>query len=91
MLARFPIWNQQTTFGIEQTSLASQMNSVGPMPPSIIDRAIKYPITLVKYADVKSKFEQAYDRVMMLLTPGGNYQFAAQTLLGATFLCRRKA
>jgi putative methyltransferase (TIGR04325 family) len=90
MLARFPFWGQRMMVAIDKQFLSKQAGG-GPMPPGIFDRAVNCPITFVQFADVRSKFEQAYDRVMMLLTPSANYQFGAQTIFGASILYRRKA
>jgi putative methyltransferase (TIGR04325 family) len=89
MLARFPFWTQ-TTIGIQRGRLSEHMDSFAPMPPGMGDRTVKYPVTLVKYADVKSRFERAYDRILSFSAPTGNLQLGDHTILAGTQIYRRR-
>jgi putative methyltransferase (TIGR04325 family) len=89
VLARFPFWTQ-TTIGIQQDPLSMHLQSFAPMPPRMADRTVKCPVTFVKYADVRSKFQQAYDCFLLYAAPSGNYQLRGQTILGGTLVYRRK-
>ena len=88
-LTRFPV-SGRTAFGIERTTLSYQMNLGTPLPDGIVDRPLFYPIAFAAFDDVQRAFGQSYERIMMLLTPSGNYQIGdSGTLSGAALLYRR--
>ena len=89
MLARFPFLDP-STISLQEGPLSANMEQFGPMPPGMMDRTIKCPITFAKYAIVKSKFEQAYDRLLTLPAPSANYRLGSQTIMGGTNMYRRK-
>lgn len=88
MLARFPFWNK-TMFGIQPGRLSEHMHSFAPMPPGMTDRTVKCPVTFVRYADVKSRFEKAYDRIFSFSASSGNYQLGDHTILAGTQIYSR--
>ncbi len=90
MLARFP-FSRETMFTIEQAPLSEHMQGFAPMPPGMIDKSVKCPITFVKYSDVRSKFDHAYDRLLSLPAPSADYQVRDQMILGGTNMYRRKS
>jgi putative methyltransferase (TIGR04325 family) len=87
MLARFPIWTEQPIVGVQTTTLES--NGIGPMPPDVSNRTVKYPITFLNIDDVMAKFEKAYRLVLALPSPSSEYKVRGERIAGTTLIFRR--
>ena len=61
-LARFPVWGLAKLVAVQPSPLSA--NGIGPMPPTIADRQVKYPITFINLDDVMRVFS-AYDIVLV--------------------------
>jgi hypothetical protein len=88
MLARFPFCHD-SMFAVEQAPLSGYI--VGPMPPGTPDKMVRCPVTFVKYAEVKTKLENVYDRLLSIPSPSANYQFGSQTIMAGTHVYRSKS
>jgi putative methyltransferase (TIGR04325 family) len=89
-LARFPAWAEQTTVGIQSDLLSNHLNGLVPgMPPNITDRIVKCPITFVKFGRVKAIFQEAYNHVLTVSAPTGDYEVLGKKLLGTALIFRR--
>jgi len=87
MLARFPVWSGPQTVGVQTSPLAA--NGIGPMPPSIADREVKYPITFVNFDDVIRVLGD-YEIVMAMQSPSSSYNVRGQHVHGISLFFRSK-
>jgi putative methyltransferase (TIGR04325 family) len=85
LLARFPCWGGRTMVSVQTSFLAE--NGIGPMPPHIKDRRIKFPVTFT-YLDDVIRALSGYDIVVAMDSPSGSYDFRGQTIPGRSFLFR---
>jgi len=88
MLARFPVWSKDPFVGVQESSLKD--NGIGPMPPEIADRPIRYPITIKNINVVMSRFERDYEMIVSLPSPSGEYKVDGNIIGGVTFIFRAK-
>ncbi len=87
LLARFPVWAGQPLVGVQESMLAN--NGIGPMPPDMADRTVKYPITFLNIDDVRIRFEKVYRLILALPSPSAEYQALGEKIAGATLFFRR--
>ncbi len=87
MLARFPVWGAAQVTGVQVSNLAS--NGIGPMPPHIADREVKYPVTFVNFDEVMQIFAD-YDIVLVTESPSSTYHLRGQPLQGINLIFRLK-
>jgi putative methyltransferase (TIGR04325 family) len=87
MLARFPVWSRNQLVGVQTSPLAA--NGIGPMPPTIADRQIRYPITFVNFDDIM-RIMSAYDIAMSMQSPSSNYTVLGQPVQGISLIFRAK-
>ena len=88
MLARFPIWSRQQTVGVQTSPLAA--NGIGPMPPDIEDRQVRYPVTFANFDEVM-QIMSAYEIAMAIPSPSSNYNVHGQHVQGISLIFRAKA
>jgi putative methyltransferase (TIGR04325 family) len=87
LLARFPLWHRPTLIGVQTSPLSA--NGIGPMPPGIADRPIRYPVTFVPMSDVMRTFEaHGYGISSAMASPSSNYEVAGGGVPGVTLLLR---
>jgi putative methyltransferase (TIGR04325 family) len=87
ILARFPVWSGHQTIGVQTSALAG--NGIGPMPPSIADRAVKYPITFTNFDEVMRVLRD-YEIVMAMQSPSSSYNLRGQHVPGLSLVFRSK-
>ena len=87
MLARLPIWSHGPLIGVQTSALAA--NGIGPMPPTIADREVKYPITFTNFDDV-IRIMSGYDIATALPSPSSNYTVRGQHVQGISLIFRSK-
>jgi putative methyltransferase (TIGR04325 family) len=87
MLARFPVWSGPQSVGVQTSPLAA--NGIGPMPPNIADREVKYPITLMNFDDVVRALGH-YEVVMATPSPSSSYNVRGQHVPGISLFFRSK-
>ena len=87
MLARFPVWSRNQLVGVQTSPLAA--NGIGPMPPTIPDRQVRYPITFTNFDDV-IQVMGSYEIVMVLQSPSSNYTVYGQHVQGISLIFRSK-
>jgi putative methyltransferase (TIGR04325 family) len=87
MLARFPIWSHGQLVGVQTSALAA--NGIGPMPPTIADREVRYPITFTSFDDVLG-IMGGYDIAMAMPSPSSNYNVRGQHVQGISLIFRSK-
>jgi len=87
MLARFPVWSRNQLVGVQTSPLAA--NGIGPMPPTIPDRQVRYPITFTNFDDVM-KVMGSYEIAMVLQSPSSNYTVYGQPVQGISLIFRSK-
>jgi hypothetical protein len=87
MLARFPVWSRNQLVGVQPSALAA--NGIGPMPPTIPDRQVRYPITFPNFDDVM-RIMSSYEIVTVLQSPSSNYTVLGQHVQGISLIFRSK-
>jgi putative methyltransferase (TIGR04325 family) len=87
MLARFPVWSRDQLVGVQTSPLAA--NGIGPMPPTIADREVKYPITFLNFDDVMRVLGD-YEIVVALQSPSSTYNVRGQPVQGISLFLRSK-
>jgi len=87
MLARFPVWSRPQTVGMQTSPLAA--NGIGPMPPTIADRQISYPITFCNFDDVMGILD-TYEVAMVMPSPSSTYNVRGQQVQGFNLIFRSK-
>jgi putative methyltransferase (TIGR04325 family) len=87
MLARFPVWSRSQLVGVQPSALAA--NGIGPMPPTIADRQVRYPITFPNFDDVM-RIMSSYEIVTVLQSPSSNYTVLGQHVQGISLIFRSK-
>jgi putative methyltransferase (TIGR04325 family) len=87
MLARFPVWSRNQVVGVQTSPLAA--NGIGPMPPTIADRQVSYPITFCNFDDVM-RILASYEVAMALPSPSSTYQVRGQQVRGINLIFRSK-
>jgi len=87
MLARFPVWSRNQLVGVQTSPLAA--NGIGPMPPKIADRQVRYPITFTNFDDVM-RIMGSYDIAMAMQSPSSNYNVHGQHVQGISLIFRSK-
>jgi putative methyltransferase (TIGR04325 family) len=84
-LARFPVWGGAQLVFVQTSTLAA--NGVGPMPPNIADRKIKYPVTFTNYDEVLRTLGQ-YEPALAIHSPSAVYEIGGQYTQGVTAIFR---
>jgi putative methyltransferase (TIGR04325 family) len=86
-LARFPVWGAPRTIGLQSSWLSD--NGIGPMPPSVSDREVRYPLTLTNFDDVMRTFGD-YELISAMDSPSSRYIVRNVTVNGITLIFRTK-
>jgi len=87
MLARFPVWSRSQLVGVQTSPLAA--NGIGPMPPEIADRQVRYPVTFTNFDDVMRVMD-SYEIAVALQSPSSNYNVRGQPVQGISLFFRLK-
>jgi putative methyltransferase (TIGR04325 family) len=87
MLARFPVWSRSQLVGVQTSPLAA--NGIGPMPPEIADRQVRYPVTFANFDDVMRTMD-SYEIAVVLQSPSSNYTVHGQHVQGISMIFRLK-
>jgi putative methyltransferase (TIGR04325 family) len=87
MLARFPVWSRSQLVGVQTSPLAA--NGIGPMPPEIADRQVRYPVTFANFDDVM-RIMDSYEIAVALPSPSSNYTVHGQHVQGISMIFRLK-
>jgi putative methyltransferase (TIGR04325 family) len=87
-LLRFPWWRGPQTVGVQPSPLAA--NGIGPMPPNISDRQVRYPVTFANIDDVFRTLEN-YEVALAMPSPSSNYEVRGQQIPGISVIFRAKA
>jgi len=87
-LARFPVWVGNQLVGLQISPLSK--NGIGPMPPTIADREIKYPVTFTDFDEAMRTFA-AYEIAVALPSPSTTYDVPGQQIRGISLIFRSKA
>jgi putative methyltransferase (TIGR04325 family) len=87
MLARFPVWSRSQLVGVQTSPLAA--NGIGPMPPEIADRQVRYPVTFTNFDDVM-RIMNSYEIAVVLQSPSSNYTVHGQHVQGISMIFRLK-
>ena len=86
-LARFPLWRGAPIVGVQISTLAG--NGIGPMPPNIADRELKYPVTFTNIDDVLRALND-YEVDLVVASPSAEYGVLGQNVPGVTVIFRAK-
>jgi putative methyltransferase (TIGR04325 family) len=87
MVARFPVWSRSQLVGVQTSPLAA--NGIGPMPPEIADRQVRYPVTFTNFDDVM-RIMDSYEIAVVLQSPSSNYTVHGQHVQGISMIFRLK-
>jgi hypothetical protein len=87
-LLRFPMWRGPQTVVI-QDSLLSHIG-IGPMPPNIVDRHVRLPITYTDINDVM-RMLGGYEVQLVLDSPSTGAHYDNRLVPGASILLRAKS
>jgi putative methyltransferase (TIGR04325 family) len=85
MLARLPYWQEPTAIGVQVSPLSH--NGVGPLPPNLQDREIKFPVTLMNIKDVFQILD-GYNTVLCMESPSGSYVVRDKPVPGVSIIFR---
>lgn len=86
-LARFPVWAGPQIVGVQTSPLAA--NGIGPMPPTITDRPVKYPITFTNFDEVM-QILASYEIALALASPSSTYEIRGQPVQGINLIFRTR-
>jgi putative methyltransferase (TIGR04325 family) len=86
-LARFPLWPEQATIGVQPSMLS--LNGLGPMPPGISEAELRYPVTFLNIEAVMAKFVH-YELILSLSSPSGSYNVRGKLAPGLTLVFRNR-
>jgi putative methyltransferase (TIGR04325 family) len=86
-LARFPVWSRDSLVGLQSSPLSG--NGIGPMPPFIADRNVKYPITFINFDDVMQALA-GYEIALALPSPSSTYHVRGQQVQCISLMFRSK-
>jgi putative methyltransferase (TIGR04325 family) len=86
-LARFPVWSRDQLVGIQVSALAE--NGIGPMPPTIADRQVRYPVTFTSFDEVMQIFSN-YEIAMVRGSPSSTYTIRGEQVQGINLIFRLK-
>jgi putative methyltransferase (TIGR04325 family) len=84
-IARFPVWARSRIVALQSTNLLGQ--GLGPPPPGLPDRAIRYPTTLENFHDVMKRLAE-YETALIMKSPAGDYAVGDQNAPGITLILR---
>jgi putative methyltransferase (TIGR04325 family) len=87
-LLRFPMWPHGTKSGV-QVSLLDQQG-LGPMPPHIQNRKVKYPVTFTKFDDVGLVIKEDYGLLYVTDSLSGHYGVVGEKIVGRNLVFRRR-
>jgi putative methyltransferase (TIGR04325 family) len=87
MLARFPVWSRGQLVGVQTSPL--EANGIGPMPPTIADRQVRYPVTFTSFDDVM-RIMNGYEITMATQSPSTEYNIRGQYIPGINLIFRLK-
>jgi putative methyltransferase (TIGR04325 family) len=86
-LARFPSWGGAQIVGMQTSPLAE--SGIGPLPPNITDRQVKYPITFTNFYDVM-QILSGYEIALATDSPSAEYEFRGQNIPGKSIIFRSR-
>jgi putative methyltransferase (TIGR04325 family) len=86
-LARFPVWGRNQIVGLQISPLSA--NGIGPMPPTIADREVRYPVTFTNFDDVMRTLAN-YEIALALPSPSSTYDVRGQQVQGINLIFRSK-
>ena len=86
-LARLPIWDRAPIVAIQDSFLAE--NGIGPLPPGVPDKQIRFPITFVNFADI-SRVLSHYTPTLVTDSPSGTYNFRGVHVPGRNLIFRAR-
>ena len=86
-LARFPVWGRDQLVGLQISPLSA--NGIGPMPPTIADRDVKYPVTFTNFDDVM-RTRAGYEIALAHPSPSSAYDVRGQQAQGISLIFRLK-
>jgi putative methyltransferase (TIGR04325 family) len=84
-LARFPVWGKAQIVGLQTSPLSD--HGIGPMPSSIANRQIEYPITFTNFDHVMQTLAD-YDIKLAIPSPSAAYGVRGQHVQGITIIFR---
>jgi putative methyltransferase (TIGR04325 family) len=86
-LLRFPWWRGPQTVGVQPSTLAD--NGIGPMPPNVADRLVRYPVTFTNIDEIFRALE-GYEMALAMPSPSSNYEVRGQQIPGISAIFRAK-
>jgi len=87
LLARLPLWREPTIVGVQISPLSG--NGIGPMPPDIRDRQVKYPVTFMNTDDIFRMLD-GYDLALAMASPSSSYVVRGKPVPGVSLVFRAK-
>ncbi len=85
LLARLPLWREPPIVGVQASQLSK--NGLGPMPPNVADREIKYPVTVMKLDDILQTLNR-YIVVLVMDSASGTYVVHGKPVPGVSIIFR---
>jgi len=86
-LLRFPVWVGAQIIGLQESPLS--LNGIGPMPPNIADRQVKYPVTFINF-DEMMRTLAGYKIALVTDSPSSTYEIRGQHVRGINFVFRSR-
>ena len=87
LLARLPLWREPAIVGVQVSPLSH--NGIGPMPPNMQDREIKYPVTFMNIEEIL-RICDGYDVVLTIDAPSSFYIVGDKSVSCVSIILRAK-
>ena len=87
LLARLPLWREPAVVGVQVSQLSG--NEIGPMPPNVQDREIKYPVTFMNIDEILQILD-GYDMVLTMDASSAFYVVGDKSVPGVSIILRAK-
>jgi putative methyltransferase (TIGR04325 family) len=87
LLARLPLWREPAIVGVQVSPLSH--NGIGPMPPNMQDREIRYPVTFMNIDEILRIFD-GYDVVLTIDAPSSFYVVGDKSVPCVSIILRAK-
>jgi len=89
LLARFPLWQGRRLVAVQVSQLSD--NGLGPMPPGVPNRTVRYPITFLNIHDVVQALAPNYEIALALSSPSGSYVVKHEPVAGVSYVLKSAA
>lgn len=86
LLSRLPLWNGETTVGIQEAMLST--HTFGSLPLGMTDRQVRYPITFTNTDAILGSWAGQYEVLLLPQSPSASCAVLGTTAPGLSFVLR---